>query len=102
MKTDRELAAKALATYGNDAQLEMINKESAEVILAMAKIRRLKFNFSEDKSRKTEDAIEDFLKEVADMHIVLQYAELIYGGEFIQSVIEMKENRLRKRLGIKP
>jgi phosphoribosyl-ATP pyrophosphohydrolase len=95
---DEKILQAAADRYGMDAQIAMIGEEAAELTLAYQKTQRAKHGFSEDSPEKAEQREKEFIAEIADMTVVLNYAVMKYGKDAIQAIIDQKTQRLRERL----
>ncbi len=84
---DKEVLQKALSEWQISAQLGMAQEECAELIVAINKFFR-----ADPKGR------EMIIEEVADCFIVLEQLVLIFGERYVQSAIDEKVTRLRKKL----
>lgn len=98
LKFDMETLQSAYKRYGEAAQIAMIGEEAAELSLAYLKTLRVAHGFSEDTAQKARQRDQEFVSEIADMAIVLNYAVMKYGAETIQNEIDRKTQRLRERL----
>jgi phosphoribosyl-ATP pyrophosphohydrolase len=98
LKFDMETLEAAFKRYGEAAQIAMIGEEAAELTLAYQKTQRAKHGFSEDSPEKAEQREKEFIGEIADMAVVLNYAVMKYGKDAIQAAIDAKMDRLRQRV----
>jgi hypothetical protein len=89
MEVDKELLKKAIELWGEKAQREMVIEEALELGLALMKLRR-----SGDPEKRMADVID----EVADMKIMVAQAELLFDLEAINTRVEFKMNRLKKKI----
>lgn len=78
----------AIDTYGEDAQVRMINEEMAELTVALSKYHR---NPSEDTFRAV-------IEEIADVRIMIGQAAIMFGSGNVLAAEERKVKRLRDRL----
>lgn len=76
----------ALSLYGIDAQMMMLIEECAELLDAIAKLKRGRVN------------IADVVTELADVSIMVEQIALYFGMDDFVSEKDSKLNRLRCRL----
>lgn len=95
-KVDQELIDRSLQKWGPRAQLKMVREEAQELGLAITKFERARGHSPDDVVEKRH---QDIIGELADVRIVLEYGERIFGAENIQEQVDKKLARLRKRLG---
>ena len=88
------ICMRAVEKWGLDSQLGMIQEEAQELGLAMHKLRHRAGGRQDDIDEKEADVID----ELADMHIMLMQAKLIFDDDKIQERINFKLNRLKQRL----
>lgn len=90
MTIDEQILERAVAMWGHDKQMEMLEEEAIELALATHKYLR-----GGGKTR-----LDDLIGEVADVHIMLRYINLMFPNskERIQEVIDFKLKRLKGRL----
>ena len=86
---DKDILKKAIETYGEKQQIDMIQEEAIELALAIQKLKRESF-----KDRETINVID----EIADVKIMLAQAEQIFDAKLINYRVAYKMNRLKKRL----
>lgn len=83
-----EILQAAIEQWGIPAQIEMIQEECLELVLALQKQKRI-------FSARTNEAIVD---EIADVKIMLAQAEEIFPKDLINARIDFKMKRLKERL----
>jgi len=88
-----EILKRAIDTWGEDAQIEMMIEESLEVALALQKLKRKRGN--------REQKIENVIDELADIKIMTRQMEMIFGESAINKRVEFKLNRVSDRLNNK-
>lgn len=89
MKQRQETYKKALEAYGLEAQLNQLQEECAELIVAVNKLRR-------NQSVETENALID---ELADVKIMVEQISFAICAELvIDERVKFKIDRLNKRL----
>lgn len=97
MKTEinnKEILIQAIQVYGVDSQIDMCIEECSELIKALLKFRRnLKCN-----SKNGKELTQNVLEEIADVEIMAEQMELIFGRMEVQKVREYKIGRLATRL----
>ena len=79
----------AVKIYGQDAQMQMLVEECAEVIQAVCKYNR---------KDKDEEAEKHLCEEVADAMIMLTQAQMMLDEKLIAAIAEKKIERLKTRL----
>jgi NTP pyrophosphatase (non-canonical NTP hydrolase) len=87
MNEYRNVLIKAVDSWGIDAQLMMAQEECAELIQAISKF-----------FRKKPQATEMVIEELADVKIMIAQLELLFDTDEIKKMIEIKIDRLAKRL----
>lgn len=87
----KKLFKRCIKKFGRNLQLFVIMEELSELIKAISKFER---GISEDNR--------DITEELADVYIVLEYVELIYGIDKIElkEMKKQKEARLKKRINL--
>jgi NTP pyrophosphatase (non-canonical NTP hydrolase) len=88
---DDEILFKAIETWGNDAQCEMIIEECMELALALQKAKRLRGGTREEK-------IKSIVDEIADVKIMIRQAEHLFPASMINERVDFKMKRLEERL----
>lgn len=89
---NREVLEKAINTYGKDAQQDMCIEEMSELIKAICKIKRNRYNI-------TNKLKEDLYEEIADVYIMLRQLEMMFDCEpEVKDLIVHKIRRLEGRL----
>ena len=81
-----ELYTKAIDTWGQMPQINMVNEECGELITSLARYLR---------GRATE---EDVITEVADVAIMMEQMAVLFGKEKFEEEKERKLQRLKERL----
>lgn len=100
---DKEILVKAINKYGVKSQEDMFIEESAELVKAILKYRRMETkalkNLYEDYSAEMMVLLDDIAEEIADCLITIEQLKMIFdcGGE-VNKQIEYKINRLKERL----
>lgn len=87
-----ELYSKAISTYGEDGQIDMVIEEMAELTQALLKIRRYQ---KAHKGKFTTELMDHVSEEMADVEIVLEQAKIIYQNE---DLIDWHKGNKLKRL----
>lgn len=91
-----EIYSKAISTYGEDGQIDMVIEEMAELTQALLKIRRYRKEHEGDFTTKLLDHVSE---EMADVEIVLEQARMILQNEdLIDWYKKNKLKRLEERL----
>jgi len=89
---NKEILQKAIDTYDEISQLEMIKEEAMELALSIQKAGRSN-NDKDDKK-----ILANIYNELANMKIMLAQAELIFDTDKIDKRVEFKMNHLEQRL----
>ena len=86
---------RVIGFYGKDIQSIVAMEECAELIQAISKMRRLT-----DEDKTAEKAYSNLVEEMADVLVVLEQLEEMYGisDREIQHVIEKKTVRQEERM----
>ena len=93
---DKQILQKAINTYGEDAQQDMVIEEALELALSILKHRRA---VREGNPTKILSKRDNVVEESADTRIMLEQVDMMFGcEEEVQEQIEYKVNRLRERL----
>lgn len=93
--TDKEIMQKAIDTYGESAQLDMVIEEMSELTKAILKDRRNTFS----DGSKSSECLDNIIEEVADVEIMLEQLKIIFScHNNIDKVKVNKLNRLKDRL----
>ena len=79
---------KALHLWGQDAQMDMVEEECAELILALKHLRRGRTDFL------------PLFNEIADVEIMIGQMRLMFGDEGIDKAKRSKLIRLAERTGL--
>jgi NTP pyrophosphatase (non-canonical NTP hydrolase) len=82
----KSICSQAVGRYGATSQMNMLQEECAEYIVALSHMRRGRVGINE------------VADEVADIVIMCEQARLIFGGNILESAIERKLARLEERL----
>lgn len=77
----------ALEVFGVDSQVDMLQEECAELIVACSKVKRRKG-----------DALDNFFEEIADVEIMCAQMREYFGNEKIDAWKKEKLNRLKEIL----
>lgn len=85
-----ELLRQAIAQWGYEAQINMVQEECLELSLAIQKLWR--------NSEPSEKSVFNFIDEVADVTIMVRQAALIFGEDLVQARVDFKMRRLDDRL----
>ena len=97
-REERNLLYKqAVEKWGEDAQLDQMIEEMAELIVALNKLKRAKHFVAQKK----EGVMENLFEELADVKLCLEQMEWIFGKENIDSVMEIKIKKFIKQLNDK-
>lgn len=91
-KIDHNILKSAIKKYGTDLQIEMIEEECLELLIALRKLKRNKFS-GED--------ITKVIDEIADVTIMMEQAKLIFYEKDINARIDYKMKRLNDKLKTK-
>lgn len=84
-----EILQKAIATYGEQSQVDMAIEEMAELTKALLKYRR-------NENMAVSERLDNIIEEIADVQIMLDQLKMIYGSTEKQD--EFKLKRLNERL----
>lgn len=87
----RNLCAAAIKTFGREHQVEMIKEECVELVHALHKLKR----YPDDEKR-----MQNVLNEIADVTIILEQANQIFGRERVEEAIYFKMKKLEKQIDI--
>ena len=92
-KTERHnVYVKALAIYGQKAQLEMAQEEATELALAVRRIIR----------KPTSESFFELCSEIADVEIMIEQMKAMFFSSnmehHVKKQVDFKMNRLRQRL----
>lgn len=82
----RPLAERALSTWGQHAQVEMVQEEMAELLVTLSQWKRGRLN------------IDNVAEEVADVEIVLHTLRILVGDKLVDAWKAAKLDRLQDRL----
>ena len=89
--TRYEILAKAIETYGVNAQIDMAIEEMAELTKALCKFKRF----------ACVEMIRDIQEEMADVQIMLDQLKIMFSADAAVAICDMcKIERLAKRLGV--
>ena len=77
-KTEKAVFDHALSHYGKDEQMRIAQEECAELISALSKYHRVETFQAYDK-RKLQRAINHVAEEIADVQIMLDQLQLMFG-----------------------
>jgi len=97
------LLLRAIDTWGVSAQLNQVQEECAELIVAINKCRRAgvvqdKVIICNKQSEKGNRAIFDLIGEIADVKIMIAQLELLVDPVYLDHKIGTKMERLEMRL----
>ena len=92
---EKQLAKKALGRWGIEGQEGMLIEEIGEVLQAWNKRERA-VSYLGDQD--IDFNMEDYLEELADLHIILDQLEIGY-GEIYRKIKQKKLDRLEELLG---
>ena len=81
-----ELYLKAIDTWGQMPQINMVNEECGELITSLARYLRGR------------DTVDDVITEVADVSIMMEQMAVLFGKEQFEKEKERKLQRLKERL----
>lgn len=84
----KETLKKAIDTWGEDAQINMISEEALELALAIRKFNRY----------GNQEKLDNLHDELADMTIMLMQASLMFDSDKVQEKIDYKMKKLKKIL----
>ena len=94
---NKEILQKAIDTYGENAQQDMVIEEALELALSILKHRRA---VKEGNPAKILSKRDNVVEESADTRIMLEQVDMMFDcKEEVQEQIEYKVNRLKERLG---
>ena len=89
-----KLYEKAIERWGYKAQMRMAEEESLEFAMAVHK----------DLRKTSIETSQNLIEEFADLEIMMEQVEVIYGGERFRTLVEIEKlkklKRLKNRLGI--
>lgn len=85
-KEKEELYLKAIDTWGQMPQINMVNEECGELITSLARYLRGR------------DTADDVITEVADVSIMMEQMAVLFGKEQFEKEKERKLQRLKERL----
>ena len=93
---DKKILKKAIDTYGEAAQQDMVIEEALELALSILKFRRATKGFDTATILKRRDNI---VEESADTRIMLEQVNMMFECEDeVNKQIDFKINRLKERL----
>lgn len=81
-----ELYLKAIDTWGQMPQINMVNEECGELITSLARYLRGR------------DTVDDVITEIADVSIMMEQMAVLFGKEQFEKEKERKLQRLKERL----
>ena len=85
-KEKEELYLKAIDTWGQMPQINMVNEECGELITSLARYLRGR------------DTADDVITEIADVSIMMEQMAVLFGKEQFEKEKERKLQRLKERL----
>jgi hypothetical protein len=101
----KELYEDAINTYGEEAQIDVMNEEMSELMKALLKLRRFEANplGQAQDSEEHESLEEDVISEIVDVQLMLNQMKFIFcsgfsNGNKYNTEYNRKVERLRKRL----
>lgn len=77
---------RAIRSYGQEAQMAVVQEECAELIVAISHFLR----------RRVDDKV--VIEEIADVQVMVNQMKIMFGAEAVQKVYEEKVLRLSGRL----
>lgn len=80
------LLRRAITTFGEQEQWDMVQEECAELTVEISHARRGQDNATE------------IVEEVADVYIMITQARLMLGEQLVDNIVEQKLQRLKQRL----
>lgn len=98
-KTEKAVFEHAISHYGKDEQIRIAQEECAELISALSKYHRVETFQAYDK-RKVQRTINHIAEEMADVQIMLDQLQLMFGftKKQLDEIREMKIERLNSNL----
>lgn len=94
MNIDQTIIKRAIETWGHEKQLKMVREECLELALAIGK-------FQERNEAIDPELTMALQKEIADVNIMIQQANIMFGHDHIQEFVDQKLARLNDRLNKK-
>lgn len=88
---------KIITVYGQQAQVDMIIEECAEVIQALQKYKRAIANHA-GEDIQLQNRLDNVHEELADLSIMVEQGRLIFDPERIDEWIEFKIKRVKNKL----
>jgi NTP pyrophosphatase (non-canonical NTP hydrolase) len=85
-ESQKSILVRAINHFGVDHQIDKAIEECGELVTALAR-RRL------ERSHR-----EDIAEEIADVIIMMGQLRIIFGGEFVDGIIDQKLQRLEKKM----
>jgi len=85
-KEKEELYLKAIDTWGQMPQINMVNEECGELITSLARYLRGR------------DTADDVITEIADVSIMMEQMAVLFGKEQFEKEKKRKLQRLKERL----
>lgn len=100
---NKKILEKAIEKYGIRAQEDMFIEESAELIKAVLKFRRLETktlqNLNEDYTAEMKVLMDNITEEIADVEITIAQLKIMFDCEKdVEEQKEYKLNRLKERM----
>ena len=92
---EKDIYKKAIEKWGENAQLDQMIEEMAELTVAINKLKRLK---SGEKKLSDDAVYNNLLEEIADVKIMLEEMEFMFGKEKIDEMYEKKMQKFLKQL----
>lgn len=98
-KTEKAVFEHAISHYGKDEQIRIAQEECAELISALSKYHRVETFQAYDK-RKVQRTINHIAEEMADVQIMLDQLQLMFGftKKQLDEIRAMKIERLNSNL----
>lgn len=92
---DKNIYEKAIEKWGENAQLDQMIEEMAELTVAINKLKRLK---SGEKKLSVDVVYDNLLEEIADVKIMLEEMEFMFGKEKIDNMYKKKMQKFLNQL----
>lgn len=94
---NQEVIARAINTYGREAQMRQCIEEMAELTQAICKHRRA-LEKDDIGFLEYDAAFRNLVEETADVYVMIQQMIIMVGEEKVKEQIDFKIDRLQKRL----
>ena len=89
-----DLYKSAVEKWGEEAQLDQLIEEMAELMLAINKYKRMKKWIAQKK----EGVLENLFEEIADVKLCIEQMEWIFGEDVIDKAMQEKVVKFKKQL----